>query len=85
MCYPSDAMSIIDQELVPRYSDPRIAEWLMPIPPDRPMRQSPVAKAYCDRVRRVTRAINERLGLSHPENENGLLKAAEALLDAHQP
>ena len=77
-------MSTIDPELAPRYADPRIHEWMKPISPDRPMRQHPVTRAYYDRVHRVTRAINERLGLSHPEDESGLLKAAEALLDAHQ-
>ena len=77
-------MNTIDPELAPRYSDPRIHEWLKPISPDRPMCQSPIAKAYCDRVRRVTRAINLFLGHDHPENDGGLLDAAEALLDAYQ-
>ena len=53
-------------------------EWLEPIPPDRPMRQHPVAKAHYDRVHRVTRAINEALGHDHPEDEGGLLDVAES-------
>lgn len=77
-------MSTIDPEVLPRYSDPRITEWLKPISPDKPLRQSPVAKAYCDRARCVTRAINEALGHDFPEDDNGLLMAAEALLDAYQ-
>ena len=63
--------------------DAHTGTWIAP--PTYAPRQDPVARAYYDRVHRLTRAINARLGHSHPETEGGLLDAVDALLATLPP